>query len=164
MPPIYQTSTYRQEALGVNNGYEYGRTQNPTREALERNVASLEGAEYGFAFGSGLATLDAILKLFKSGDHVVCGDKVIVTNATKVALTGRKAEQRMKQRYTEYPSGLKMESYGSVRERKPEILVRDAVRRMLPKNRLARVMLKNLEVFPGAEHPHTDKKPTAIVV
>ncbi len=76
MPPIYQTSTYRQEALGLNKGYEYGRTQNPTREALERNVASLEGAEFGFAFGSGLATLDAILKLFKAGDHIVCGDNV----------------------------------------------------------------------------------------
>ncbi|MBL8987260.1 MAG: PLP-dependent aspartate aminotransferase family protein [Gemmatimonadales bacterium] len=76
MPPIYQTSTYRQEGLGLNKGYEYGRTQNPTREALERNVASLEGADFGFAFGSGLATLDAILKLFKAGDHIVCGDNV----------------------------------------------------------------------------------------
>ncbi|MGE0442181.1 MAG: PLP-dependent aspartate aminotransferase family protein [Gemmatimonadales bacterium] len=76
MPPIYQTSTYRQESLGLNRGYEYGRTQNPTREALERNVASLEGGEFGFAFGSGLATLDAILKLFKSGDHVICGENV----------------------------------------------------------------------------------------
>lgn len=76
MPPIYQTSTYRQESLGVNKGYEYGRTQNPTREALERNVASLEGADYGFAFGSGLATLDAILKLLKAGDHVICGENV----------------------------------------------------------------------------------------
>jgi cystathionine beta-lyase/cystathionine gamma-synthase len=76
MPPIYQTSTYRQEALGVNKGYEYGRTQNPTREAFERNVASLEGAEHGFAFASGLATLDALLKLLKAGDHLVCGDNV----------------------------------------------------------------------------------------
>jgi cystathionine beta-lyase/cystathionine gamma-synthase len=76
MPPIYQTSTYRQESLGHNRGYEYGRTHNPTREALERNVASLEGAEYGFAFSSGLATLDAILKLLKAGDHVICGENV----------------------------------------------------------------------------------------
>ena len=76
MPPIYQTSTYRQDGLGQHKGYEYGRTQNPTREALERNVASLEGAEYGFAFGSGSAALDAVLKLFKSGDHIICGDNV----------------------------------------------------------------------------------------
>jgi large subunit ribosomal protein L13 len=89
-----------------------------------------------------------------------CGDVVIVTNATKIGLTGRKAEQRFKQRYTGYPSGLKMESYGSVRERQPERLVQDAVRRMLPKNRLARVMLKNLKVFPGVDHPYAAQKPT----
>jgi cystathionine beta-lyase/cystathionine gamma-synthase len=76
MTPIYQTSTYVQQGLGKNRGYEYGRTQNPTREALERNVASLEGATYGFAFGSGLAALDAVLKLFKAGDHIVCGENV----------------------------------------------------------------------------------------
>jgi cystathionine beta-lyase/cystathionine gamma-synthase len=76
MTPIYQTSTYVQEGLGRHRGYEYARTQNPTREALERNVASLEGADHGFAFGSGLAALDAVLKLLRSGDHVVCGDNV----------------------------------------------------------------------------------------
>ena len=76
MTPIYQTSTYVQPALGRHKGYEYARTQNPTREALERNVASLEGAVHGFAFGSGLAALDAVLKLLRSGDHVVCGDNV----------------------------------------------------------------------------------------
>ena len=76
MTPIYQTSTYVQEGLGRHKGYEYARTQNPTREALERNVASLEGGEYGFAFGSGLAALDNVLKLLRSGDHVVCGDNV----------------------------------------------------------------------------------------
>ena len=76
MTPIYQTSTYIQQRLGQHRGYEYARTQNPTREALERNVASLEGGSYGFAFGSGLAALDAVLKLLKAGDHVVCGDNV----------------------------------------------------------------------------------------
>lgn len=76
MTPIYQTSTYVQEGLGRHKGYEYARTRNPTREALERNVAALEGAEHGFAFGSGLAALDAVLKLLQAGDHVVCGDNV----------------------------------------------------------------------------------------
>jgi cystathionine gamma-lyase len=76
MTPIYQTSTYRQEGLGKHKGYEYARTQNPTREALERNVAALEGGTHGLAFGSGLAALDAILKLFKAGDHVVSGESV----------------------------------------------------------------------------------------
>ena len=76
MTPIYQTSTYVQPRLGQHRGYEYARTQNPTREALERNVASLEGGIFGLAFGSGLASLDAVLKLLRSGDHVVCGDNV----------------------------------------------------------------------------------------
>lgn len=96
--------------------------------------------------------------------HVDCSDFVVVTNATKIGLTGRKAEQRMKQRYTEYPGGLKMESYGAVRQRKPEKLVQDAVRRMMPKNRMSRMVLKNLMVYPGAEHPHADKNPVAFKI
>jgi cystathionine beta-lyase/cystathionine gamma-synthase len=76
MTPIYQTSTYVQEGLGRHKGYEYARTQNPTREALERNIAALEGATAGFAFGSGLAALDTVLKLLKQGDHVVSGENV----------------------------------------------------------------------------------------
>ena len=76
MTPVYQTSTYVQEGLGRHKGYEYARTQNPTREALERNVASLEGASFGFAFGSGLAALDSTLKLLRSGDHVISGDNI----------------------------------------------------------------------------------------
>ncbi len=76
MTPIYQTSTYIQTGLGKHRGYEYGRTHNPTREALERNVASLERGTHGFAFGSGLAALDSVLKLFKTGDHIVCGENV----------------------------------------------------------------------------------------
>src|SRR5437667_5048787 len=76
MTPIYQTSTYVQEGLGRNKGYEYARTANPTREALERNIAALEGGRYGFAFASGLAALDAVLKLLSAGDHVVSGENV----------------------------------------------------------------------------------------
>lgn len=76
MPPIYQTSTYVQDGLGRHKGYEYARTRNPTREALERNVAALEGGRHGFAFGSGLAAVDAVLKLLSAGDHVVCGENV----------------------------------------------------------------------------------------
>jgi len=76
MTPIYQTSTYIQDGLGRNKGYEYARTRNPTREALERNVATLEGGRHGFAFSSGLAAVDATLKLLSAGDHVVCGENV----------------------------------------------------------------------------------------
>ena len=72
--PIYQTSTYAQDALGKNKGYEYARTQNPTRTAVERNIAALEGARFGFAFASGMAAIDATLRLVKAGDHVVVSD------------------------------------------------------------------------------------------
>lgn len=71
MPPIYQTSTYAQEAPGVHKGFEYARTQNPTRIALEKNLAAIEGGTHGVAFGSGLAAIDAIMKLLKPGDEVV---------------------------------------------------------------------------------------------
>ena len=74
MPPIYQTSTYVQEGMGRNKGYEYARGKNPTREALERNVAALEGGRHGFAFASGMACLDSIMKLFGAGDHILCGE------------------------------------------------------------------------------------------
>src|SRR3954453_6595617 len=76
MTPVYLTSTYVQDALGENKGYEYARGKNPTREALERNVASLEGGRHGFAFSSGMGCLDSLMKLFRSGDHIVCGENV----------------------------------------------------------------------------------------
>jgi cystathionine beta-lyase/cystathionine gamma-synthase len=72
--PIYQTSTYVQEELGKHKGYEYGRTQNPTRMALERNLAAIEGGKAGFAFASGMAAIGAIATLLQSGDHVVVSD------------------------------------------------------------------------------------------
>ena len=72
--PIYQTSTYAQEGLGKHKGYEYARTQNPTRAALERNIAALEGAKFGFAFASGMAAIDATLRLVKAGEHVIVSD------------------------------------------------------------------------------------------
>ncbi len=74
--PIFQTSTYVQEAIGKNKGYDYARTINPTRQALERNVASLEGARHGFAFSSGMGAIHTVLTLLSAGDHVVCGENV----------------------------------------------------------------------------------------
>ena len=75
MPPIYQTSTYVQEYPGKHKGFEYSRSQNPTRFALERSIASLEGGEYGAAFGSGLAAIDCMLKFLSPGDEVLaCND------------------------------------------------------------------------------------------
>jgi len=71
--PIYQTSTFVQEELGKHKGFEYARTANPTRTALERNLAVLERGKFGFAFASGMAAINALLTLFKPGDHVVAG-------------------------------------------------------------------------------------------
>jgi cystathionine beta-lyase/cystathionine gamma-synthase len=72
--PIYQTSTYVQDALGQHKGFEYARTQNPTRGALERNIAAIERGREGFAFASGMAAIDAITTLLQSGDHVLVTD------------------------------------------------------------------------------------------
>ena len=74
--PIYQTSTYVQEELGKHKGYEYARTQNPTRAALEANLAAIEGGPAAFAFASGMAAINALASLLKSGDHVIVSDNV----------------------------------------------------------------------------------------
>lgn len=71
MPPIYQTSTYSQNTPGGHKGFEYSRSGNPTRTALEKSLASIENAKFGLAFGSGLAAIDAVMKLFKSGDEII---------------------------------------------------------------------------------------------
>jgi len=71
MPPIYQTSTYAQSTPGEHKGFEYSRTHNPTRLALERSLASIESGKYGFAFSSGLAAIDAVLKLLRPGDEII---------------------------------------------------------------------------------------------
>src|SRR5512134_2949908 len=72
--PIYQTSTYAQEGLGKHKGFEYARTQNPTRLALEKNLAALEGGRAAFAFASGMAAINAVTTLLQAGDHVIVSD------------------------------------------------------------------------------------------
>ncbi|MEP7219429.1 MAG: aminotransferase class I/II-fold pyridoxal phosphate-dependent enzyme, partial [Bacteroidota bacterium] len=72
--PIFQTSTYAQQGIGQHKGFEYARTQNPTRSALEACIADLEGGTRGFAFSSGLAAIDAVMRLLSPGDHVIAGD------------------------------------------------------------------------------------------
>ena len=76
MTPIYQTATYRQDGLGRHRGFEYSRTGNPTRAALEACLASLEGGSFGLAFASGLAATDTVLRLLKPGDHILAGNDV----------------------------------------------------------------------------------------
>ena len=74
--PIYQTSTYKQDGLGENRGWEYSRTGNPTRAALEKLIADLEGGEYGLAFASGLSAINTVLSLFKEGDRLIVSDNI----------------------------------------------------------------------------------------
>src|SRR5690349_6648208 len=74
MTPIYQTSTYVQSAPGQNKGYEYARSQNPTRKALEDALAVIENGQYGLAFSSGVAATDAVIKLLQPGDEVIAGN------------------------------------------------------------------------------------------
>jgi len=96
--------------------------------------------------------------------HVDCGDFVVVTNCEKVLLTGRKAQQKVKTTYSGYPGGLKTRTYAQLLQRHPERLMEDAVRRMLPKNRLGRQMLKKLKVYAGPDHPHHAQQPAPLNV
>jgi len=76
VPPIYQTATYVLEEVGVDKGFDYTRAANPSRQLLEEHLAEIEGAKYGICFSSGMAAVDSVLKILKSGDHVVCSDDV----------------------------------------------------------------------------------------
>ena len=94
--------------------------------------------------------------------HVDCGDFVIVTNAQKIVLTGRKAEQKTRMRYSGYPGGLKAETYGSLLKRRPQVVLENSVRRMLPKSKLGRKMLAKLKVYAGPDHPHQAQRPIGL--
>jgi large subunit ribosomal protein L13 len=91
--------------------------------------------------------------------HVDTGDFVIVVNAEKVALTGRKLEQKRAYRHSGYPGGLRSMTYGELMDRHPERVIEKAVRGMLPKNSLGRSMLRKLKVYAGPDHPHQAQKP-----
>lgn len=94
--------------------------------------------------------------------HLLVGEGVIVVNAEKVHTSGTKAETRVYTRYTHHPGGLVSTTLGEMREQDPEQLITLAVRRMLPKNKLAKRMIERLKVYRGAEHPHGAQKPTAL--
>jgi len=96
--------------------------------------------------------------------HVDCGDYVVVTNAAGIVLTGRKAEQKHMTHYTGYPGGLRSKTYAEVLEKHPERIIENAVRRMLPKNRLGRQMLKKLKVYAGTDHPHHAQQPEPLAI
>lgn len=96
--------------------------------------------------------------------HVDTGDFVIVTNAEKIVMTGNKADQMLKYRYSRHPGGIRSRTFGEVRATRPEFLIEDAVKRMLPKGILGRQMLTKLRVFKGGEHPHAAQQPIPLEV
>lgn len=91
--------------------------------------------------------------------HIDTGDYVIIINADKIVLTGKKAEQKMYYRHSGYPGGFKSTQYKVLLEKKPEFVVEKAIKGMLPKNTLGRQMFKKLKVYAGSEHPHAAQKP-----
>jgi len=91
--------------------------------------------------------------------HVDTGDFVVVVNAEKVVVTGKKAEQKVYRRHSGYPGGLKETSYEQMMERRPTEILRKAVKGMMPKNRLARQQLRKLKIYAGPEHPHAAQNP-----
>ena len=94
--------------------------------------------------------------------HVDTGDFVIVTNAEKVVLTGKKWQQKVMQSFVYYPGGQKRETYESLRKRRPERVVEYAISRMLPKSKLGRAMSKKLKVYAGPSHPHQSQQPAKL--
>lgn len=91
--------------------------------------------------------------------HIDTGDHVIIVNAERVVLTGRKRQQKIYYHHSGYPGGLKREPYSSLLQRRPEFAVEKAIRGMLPKNRLGRAMFRKLRVYRGPEHPHAGQQP-----
>ena len=91
--------------------------------------------------------------------HTDCGDYVVIVNAEKVALTGKKMDKKVYLTYSGYPGGQKQATAAEVLAKKPEMLLENAIRGMLPKGRLGRAMIKKLHVYTGATHPHTAQKP-----
>ena len=94
--------------------------------------------------------------------HIDMGDFVVVVNAEKIKLTGSKDEKKTYEDFTGYPSGRKLKSASVIRERHPERIIQDAVKNMLPKNRLSRTLFTRLKVYAGSEHPHDAQQPQEI--
>ncbi len=140
-------------------------TFNPKREEIERDWYVVDAA--GVTFGRLCSAVARILTGKNKpiwAPHVDTGDFVVVINAEKVVLTGRKEEKKIYYRHSTYPGGLKSESAGELRNRRPERLIERGVRGMLPKNKLGRKQYRKLRVYPGASHRHEAQKPQTISV
>jgi large subunit ribosomal protein L13 len=141
------------------------RTYSPKLAEIEHQWFVLDAA--GVPLGR-LSTLAASLLMGKHkptyASHLDTGDFVIVINAEKTVLTGRKEDQKVYFRHSGYPGGLKSETAGHLRQRRPTQLVERAVWGMLPKGPLGRRLIRKLKVYAGAEHPHQAQQPTAMEV
>ena len=139
------------------------KTYIPKQSELERKCFLFDAE--GQILGR-LATRIAILLMGKDEPlytpHMECGDQVIVINAKGIRVTGRKETEKIYQHYTGYPGGRRTSTLEEVRAKKPEMIITEAVRKMLPKNRLRAKMLKRLRVFAGAKHPHAAQKPIVV--
>ena len=135
-------------------------------EALEQRQWKVLDAE-GRALGR-LATQVAVLLRGKNKPtftpHVDCGDFVIVLNASKVKLSGKKETDKIFYRHTGFPGGIKATPAAKMRDENPEKLIRDAVEGMLPKNRLSRQLITKLKVYPASDHPHEAQQPVTLDV
>ncbi len=136
------------------------KTKSRRKEDVERKWFIIDAE--GVVLGRMCTTIATVLKGKHRPDytpHVDCGDNVIVINAEKVRLTGLKIDQKEYLRYSGYPGGQKKATARELLEKKPEAIIENAVRGMIPKNKLGRAMLKKLHVYAGAEHPHQAQKP-----
>ncbi|GAB4480566.1 MAG: 50S ribosomal protein L13 [Anaerolineae bacterium] len=149
-----------QAATGLNEENVSVKTQSVRAEDVARKwyVVDADGKTLGRLASEIASILRGKHKPYFT-PHVDCGDFVIVVNAEKIHVTGRRMDQKMYYQHSGYPGGLKSETLRSRLARKPETVIRQAVRLMLPKNTLGRQMLKKLKVYAGPEHPHAAQQP-----
>lgn len=141
------------------------KTPLPTKETLEQKWYVIDAADQRLGR---LATEIAMILRGKNKPtftpHMDTGDFVIVVNAEKVVVTGKKAEQKLYRRHSGRPGGMKTETFAKLQVRIPERIVEQAVKGMLPKNSLGRQLFTKLKVYTGAEHPHEAQKPETLTI
>ena len=133
-------------------------------DASERNWHLVDAS--GFPIGRLASEIAQILRgkhKPQYAPHLDVGDHVVVINASEIAITSKKPEQKMYHSHSGFPGGIKSESFNSLRQRKPERIIERAVWGMLPKNRLGRSILKKLHIYANADHPHESQNPQELI-
>lgn len=141
------------------------KTPLPTPETLEQKWYVVDAAEQRLGrLATEIATILRGKKKATYTPHMDTGDFVVVINAEKVIVTGRKSEQKLYRRHSGRPGGMKMETFNQLQARIPERIIEKAVKGMLPKNALGRKLFTKLKVYTGTEHPHQAQKPETITI